>query len=650
MRISAERHGTALLWVIAAGLVVAAATAPVALKVIDEAIYYGAALAMARDGTLAVENGWDSFGAGALLLRFMNAGPNGIVPQYPPGQAVLAAPLVAPLGMRGLLLLNALAAAATLFATRALARAAFADEGVALAGVLILALATFWAEFAFGVWPHALATLFVTLALLCLLRGIGGGPGAWRWAGLAGLAVGAGMLVRTDSVLILPVLAAATILFAPRHWAMLAAGAAGAAPALALAAAANAWKFGTWNPLSYGTEGRGGTVFASHFDSLALMLIGLNALLVLRRLGWRPRRSVAWAAIGAALLVLAVATPFRDVLASVARGGWRLVVDARLLSGPEIADIDGTRLFWGLPKKALGQSLPWIGLLAVLVTLRMAPRDGRSVAILLGAAVLWVVPFAADSWYGGYGSNMRYFLPILPVLAVLAGFAWHRLAGLSGAALSPLAVGGLCGAVLVAAWYPWGPGGAAGANQILPLGVLAVAAPLALAAGLAGTRSPLLAHVAQAAAAIGLAVAVANAASDLRVDRLSRALIARAVADLEPAVPARSLVYGRPELFPFQFSRPDGLLALPTHPDGRDTALIVAAVRAGYRTFVAADQLDRVLALGRALEPAGPPLGYADALFVELRLRPGHMPSPADPISADPAPTTHLPPDEEPDP
>ncbi|MBL4558765.1 MAG: hypothetical protein JKP98_22005 [Rhodobacteraceae bacterium] len=197
MNAIALRRGTAILVVLAIGLLGLAAMWPVALKVIDEAIYYAAAHSLAESGSLIVANGWEQWGVDALRLRFMTAGPNGLAPQYPPGAAFLAAPLMPDFGMRALVLVNAVAAAATLFVTFALARAAFGRADVALGAALLLIFGTFWLEFTVGIWPHALATLCVTTALWASFRGLSatgyrgcGGPvrPAWqpvpgRWCG-----------------------------------------------------------------------------------------------------------------------------------------------------------------------------------------------------------------------------------------------------------------------------------------------------------------------------------------------------------------------------------------------------------------------------------------------------------------------------------
>ncbi|MBL4558766.1 MAG: hypothetical protein JKP98_22010 [Rhodobacteraceae bacterium] len=152
-------------------------------------------------------------------------------------------------------------------------------------------------------------------------------------------------MVRVDSVLVLPALATATILFAPRHLLMLAAGIAGTLPAAGAMSLINQFKFGSWSPLSYGVA-EGGVALTGHSRAIVVVLLALNALLLIRRAGWRPSRRALW--LGAAVLAAGVAAwpPTREAAWAVLSGGYKLVADARLLSGPEIVDRPGTRYFW----------------------------------------------------------------------------------------------------------------------------------------------------------------------------------------------------------------------------------------------------------------------------------------------------------------
>ncbi|MBL4540843.1 MAG: hypothetical protein JKP97_03415 [Rhodobacteraceae bacterium] len=616
MNAIALRRGTAILVVLAIGLLGLAAMWPVALKVIDEAIYYAAAHSLAESGSLIVANGWEQWGVDALRLRFMTAGPNGLAPQYPPGAAFLAAPLMPDFGMRALVLVNAVAAAATLFVTFALARAAFGRADVALGAALLLIFGTFWLEFTVGIWPHALATLCVTTALWASFRGLSatGYRGLW-WAGAAGLATGAGAMVRVDSVLVLPALATATILFAPRHLLMLAAGIAGTLPAAGAMSLINQFKFGSWSPLSYGVA-EGGVALTGHSRAIVVVLLALNALLLIRRAGWRPSRRALW--LGAAVLAAGVAAwpPTREAAWAVLSGGYKLVADARLLSGPEIVDRPGTRYFWGLPKKALGQSMPWIGFLIALFWLPMKPADARAVAILAIACVLWILPFSFTAWYGGYGANMRYFLPVLPVLAVLGAWLWAECAERTGAGLSALIIGVISGAALLVGWYFLHPTGYGGTQQALPLILLGATAGTALAAGLAGPWRRFALRVTQSLVAMGFVTATALTAGDIRIDHWSRDLIADAVRRMA-TVPPDSLIYGRPELAPFQFGRP-GLLALPAGQDAREAQLLLSVLEAGMPVYADTLEAERLIARGAPLAPTGPLLGRPESPFVEL--------------------------------
>jgi hypothetical protein len=453
----AADRGTLLLAILAAGIVAGAFLVSDGLYTIDELIYLMSAEAMRARGSLIVENGWDLIRSPDLQLWFLVDGPNGLAPQYPPGLAAIGAPFAGLFGARGLILVNALAAAATLFLVRALARRLFRDEGAALGAALLFGLGSFWLEYAWGVWPHALGVALATAALLCVLRGLdagdGGGPG---WAAAAGALIGAGMLVRADAVLLLPAAAAAAILWSARPWASLAAGAAGLAPFAVAMAAANARKFGTLNPLSYGADGGGGGASAAtYLPLLAAGAAGLALLIALRRLDARASRRLLWAAGAAAALVAALLPAAGRLALDYAEGVRALILDMAAVQDPRLppeARQGGTLAFWGIYKQALGQSLPWVGLAALLPFCAPGPEGRRAAAFVALAVGIWTAPFLFLSWHGGLGSNMRYFLPVLPLLAAAAAMGWAGLARRSpGSGARPEAIGGVAALAAVLA-------------------------------------------------------------------------------------------------------------------------------------------------------------------------------------------------------
>jgi 4-amino-4-deoxy-L-arabinose transferase-like glycosyltransferase len=465
----AERYGTVVLIAIAAGILIyAGAFAPVGLKLIDEVIYNAAAVSFADRGALIVENGWDRFGADALRINFLVPGPHGLASQYPPGAAVLGAPLQRLFGLQGLILLNALAAMATLFVTRAVARSAFGREDVALSAVLLLVLASFWVEYAFGIWPHSLGTLMVLIAFWAGLRGLAADPAAaLRWAVLAGSVAGAGLLIRADTVLIVPALAAAAILFAPRPWSMIGAGLAGLAPFVALASWVNHYKFDRWNPLTYGLDKPGGVELSGHVPVILLVAGVFLCLAVARGLRWQPGRG-PWILLACAAAALALLVPpVRALFIAYGQGFFGLVVDAKPLPNFEPTEWNGVVYFWELPKKALGQNMPWIGCLLGAVFLPLTARERRVLILCALAAFVWTLPFILRSWHGNYGANMRYFLPLLPLLAVVGAWLWHRLADMTGAGGLVLGLGAIYAGGLAALWSVLHASGFDGAQQIM---------------------------------------------------------------------------------------------------------------------------------------------------------------------------------------
>lgn len=553
---------------------------------IDETVYLAAAEAMARRGSLVVENGYETFGAEALKLWFLVEGPRGLVPQYPAGSAILGGPMAALLGARGLIVLNAAAAVGLFFAARALALRLFGDaRAAALAGFLLL-LGGFWLEFAWGIWPHAIATLLSTLALTLTLRALDEPERAMRWAALAGAALGAACLFRLDAVLAIAGIGAGAVLYARAPLRMIAAGAAGMLPPLAALSAANLLKFGDPNPFSYG-RAAGETQLAAHLPMLGAGVLGLGLLAAMR--GAPPRR-IALGAGGCALLLGAAAAAepgLRAMLLRAGGGAWALLVDIRDIQPvrPEMVMAeDGTVRFLGLVKKALGQSLPWLGLLAAIPFLRWDARGRRGLTLCAISAAAMAAPFIPSAWYGGLGSNMRYFLPATPLLAALGAAILVRLGDQAGGVKRPAMAGGAAGIALCLLWMVKGPGGAAGAQQMLSVLLLGLIACAAAAAAATGARG--LSRFAVGAGAAGMAAAALFGLLDLAasqgrrvaVDRIGRALA---------EVPAPSLMIGPPELFAGQIERPDAFIAAPRQWTFEiDENLVLDALSRGYAVWM----------------------------------------------------------------
>ncbi|MEO1578813.1 MAG: hypothetical protein AAFS05_09105 [Pseudomonadota bacterium] len=603
------RYASAVFALLAVLLLAGAVLAPLGYISIDEFVYDLGARALAQEGRLATDNGYETFGSRDLVFLNMVAGPNGIVPQYPIGSALFGAPFYAALGLRGMFVLNALAALLMLFVTRALARAFYGDDAVAMGAVLILALGTYFADYAWAVWPHMPGALAVTLGMLLIWRAtFADAPGDLRYGLLAGLVIGIGFLFRTDTMLIVPAFGALVLLYARRPFHIGFAGLAGLIPALVVAAIANELKFGTWNPVSYGTTG-GSTNLGKHLPALVLLIVGVAAIGGMRAVAWRA--SWRWPAVvvGIAVLVAvwALVPQAQAFLNRYGFGAWNLVGDMRL-SPDNRAGItpreDGTVSFWGLPKKGLGQSLPWLGLV-LLVYLR--PWGARRAAQLFTLATLaiWTLPFFLLAWHGGLSGNMRYFLPILPVLAILGALGLADLARAAPDLGRSLLIGAAIGITAVFAWMSLGRGGLFGAHQILTIYALIGVSAVIVGAALV----PAAARAGQFAAGAGLGMAlVLGPLQDVSNSWSYRANTSNAGAVLA-GIDAPTVIYGPPSFIGFQIDRPQGLIAQTMAGRPPDTDFITEALGQGYAVYMLEPWMEDAIAADPRLAQNGPAIG-----------------------------------------
>ena len=149
----------AAMIVVALALVAGPFLAPAGPFIVNGEIYYAMARAMADHGTLHIAANGGVEGAPALT-RYLSVGRDGLVyPQYPGGYAFVAAPFYMAFGIRGLMLMNALATALSLVLTYAIALRLF-DKRTAIWAAGILGAATFVANYAFAIWPHIFALSF----------------------------------------------------------------------------------------------------------------------------------------------------------------------------------------------------------------------------------------------------------------------------------------------------------------------------------------------------------------------------------------------------------------------------------------------------------------------------------------------------------
>lgn len=555
---------------------------------LDEVVYLLGVDAAARTGGVVIENGYETFTSDALRIWFLQPGVHGLVSQYPVGSAYAGALLQPIFGQKALMALNLVAAIGTLFAAHALAMTLFRSRDAARVGVVLLALFSFWPEYVLGLWPHAVSVFCNTLALVFVLRALPRGTRAFAPAALAGVVIGVGMLFRLDGVLLLPAVAVVAVLWAERPVQVLAGGTVGLLPAAVALAATNHAKFGAWNPLSYGASS-GGTDLAGHAGAAGAMLVGFACLVGLRflpPLGPGVRR---FAAIVLPLVVLALLfTPVAPYLWRMWNGVQAILLDATTIKDPRPGvqpQADGTLLFWGLPKKALFQSLPWLGVLGLLLG-RSRTAPPRAVAVVALVSVVWALPFVALSWHGGLGSNMRYLLPILPPLAALGGWVLVDLAERAGDAARLVRLGIALPLTAALAVNILAPDSQNQLHQVwstwLFVAILAVSLITALAPRPALTRATLV------LACAGLGLSLVLTVSDITASQ-SRRLSNLATARIAAEIPGPVIFYGPPETYGSAVGDPERVLALSYPPGGNgafDTDLVGQACAAGYRVVM----------------------------------------------------------------
>ena len=345
---------------------------------------------------------------------------------YPVLFPLLAAVPELAAGDRALRLLPWLAALAAAWATGRLASALRGDPVTGWGSAAALA-ATPLAFYALAFWEHSLAAAMVVAGLLLVVEGERDGARMpWRWGAL-GLLVGLGTWVRTEVVLVTPLLllAAAWPRGPATRRAALALGG-GCAMGVVGGAAVQVVTAGRWLPLhvAYHAEStlRAHDFLASRLASLARWVVphwscGVAAAVWLVALAFNLSRSGSRSRSGQALGIAAVA-------AAVAVA--TVVPAARWLSGAAPTD--------AFPVWA--PAATWIVLSALPVLLWGQPRAvlNDRCRVLLAAVAVWSIiaafgalPPRSFEWGG------RLFLPaVLVLLAVMASLPiadgpWRRL-------------------------------------------------------------------------------------------------------------------------------------------------------------------------------------------------------------------------------
>ena len=405
---------------------------------IDEAVYIDMAHAFATRGAVDVTP--QDLPPGAPVMaksdHLVHIIDDRAVPQYPALYGMIAAPFFLLLGVKGLVLLNTLSGVFSLWMTHQITRVLTNDPWIATASVLILGLASIFTGYVFAIWPHMLALAFVLVgALATLAAGARAGHASIIAAAGAGLVFGIGVGVRVDVIL-----AAVAAFFWLRLFAkpsnrivslMLVAG---LAPGLLLMAAINQVKFGAFNPFTYGAEAGSisighhmKTVGAAGLAAALALIIDVSSKPVAAMIDAARRAPALVFAGGASLVLLAVWIIFPSLYG----GAWLMLIDIQSYGGPARPglekDVYGYWNFWGVPKKAFLQSMPWAALIAAPLIAFCRGRNAATIAYPLLFASAFILFFAMRGWHGGMSYNMRYYLPTAPFLAILAALALREL-------------------------------------------------------------------------------------------------------------------------------------------------------------------------------------------------------------------------------
>lgn len=404
---------------------------PAGLFTIDEMIQVAGIDALARTGGLVVENDALAPGHKALRVWYLRAAPDGLVPQYPSGFALLAAPFWMMGGVKGVMALNFIAACGAAVLTGLIARDATGAKGAGVAAAALVMTGAFLPDYALALWPHAVALAISTFAIWAALRAVA--TGNWRWSLAVGLALGFGGLIRVDVWFLAPALAMWAVLTSARPLRDLFLAGLGLAPGVLAASFLNWVKFGHFFPASYGQSSGGGSVTASGYN-FALILLAVAAFCCVIARFSRP--IWGWVAGVAGIAIIAALSGGADYLIASLRGLWVLGVDLRDYKGVDVEPFirstpEGGAIFYFTLKKALAQSMPWLGVLPALWLMSRGRSDEerRFVSLFAIIAPTLMLFFASREWHGGLSSNLRYLLPLAPLFAVGAVIALERLPG-----------------------------------------------------------------------------------------------------------------------------------------------------------------------------------------------------------------------------
>lgn len=447
-RVAALKRAPIIFAVIATAAALGAFLAPPIPFIVDGAVYQDMARAMAEEGALYIADSAGVENAPPLEKWLTTVRDGKVYPQYPSGYALIAAPFYALFGLHGLMAMNALAGALALALTWRLVMRLYGRKALAWFAVALLGGATYLSSYVFAIWPHALALAFYLGVIAAAVEGAAQrqARAAFAWMGASGLLIGAGINIRLDAILALPAILIWLRLFAaserapdgaaPPGGSRLAVGAvlAGMLPGLALAVWLNWLKFENATPFTYGETG-GLTNAGAYAPLMAAGALALAAALLVdlrtpSRALWR--RSPRAVMIGGALAIVITAGIAWSVVGPALHGAWTLVFDLQALRPDRFqAGVGyneyGHLLFWGVPKRALVQSLPFAALAVIPIIAFFRGRNASAHALCLLAAAAPIAFYSMNEWHGGGAYNMRYFIPALPFIAILTAFGFLEL-------------------------------------------------------------------------------------------------------------------------------------------------------------------------------------------------------------------------------
>ena len=562
------------------------------LWTVDELVQISDIIAKARGDGLLIENGFSTFQSHDLrLATLLRVNDQGLVSQYPAGFAYLAWPFWELGGIKAVIFLNWLASLGCLYFTYLIAKQ-ISDETIARWSVALLAGASFLLDYAIAVWPHALSIALTLAAVYLFLRHTR--RANIRDMALCGMLLGVASTIRLDAIFVLPGLIFWLILFDIKPIKSMIALGIGLLPGFLFNAVINLLKFGIFNPITYGYSASSGATGKGIYALLFLCLIAMLAgLVVLRKFpGLRQPKTLTILAL-IVILGAFVVPDLRALIMKFANGFHHLIFDmadhpeAGVRIGVEAETAQTTR-FWGLYKQALGQSMPWLGILPLAYgATRLA--DKRQIAVLLFVLTA-AAPYLLQDWHGGKSSNQRYLLVLVPIFCIFGAFA---LQDLRQRAALPKFVPEILAIVAFVALFVFGTANAPQSTGLIlqPISKWVFGGLLALAIVTSVTQTPVIALITRCLFIVSIGFSVYSSVflhTTLNLNlRSQRADIAENLPDLPP----NTILLGSATAFPNAFERDDVLLSFPFPGRQPDYDFLSRALSEGWTIATASERL-----------------------------------------------------------